>query len=118
MRSGQVWPRASQVQGHKKQLAQSLKEQSALGEDETEKAGDNNGRQPSIFERPWIGPAAARSIKEAALLEFLESPVILNIQADERASRIGGPENASVLAWPSGMVISILTLGWLASHQR
>jgi hypothetical protein len=147
MRSGQVWPRASQVQGHKKQLV--LKEQSALGEDETEKAGDNNGRKPPTgsaaetavqhrtetdelprhpaslrsaeekaeFERSWIGPAAPRSIKETALLEFLEAPSVLIIQADERESRIDESDNASVLAWPSGMVISILTLGWLAFHH-
>src|SRR5260370_686723 len=133
MRSGQVWPRASQVQGHKKQLV--LKEQSVLGEDETEKAGDNNGRTPPTgsaaetavqhrpetdelprhpaslrsaeekaeFERPWVGPAAN-------MLEFLESPVILNIQADERESRINDSDNASLLACPSGMGISSLTL--------
>src|SRR5204863_3035247 len=67
------------------------------------------------FEQALIAPAAATSIKETALLEFLESPVVLNIQPD--GSSTDASENASVVAWRCGTVLSILTLGLLASHH-
>ena len=89
------------------------------------KSEEESSRYPSSWqlaeddaesEQALLGPAAPRSIEEPALGEFVESPVVLNIQADGTES--DGSEDVSGVAWPCGTVLSIWTLGLLAAHHR
>jgi hypothetical protein len=69
------------------------------------------------FGHLFISLDTAWSVKETALLQLLESPVLPILQPDEGESRINDAENTSLIGWRFGTVISILALGLLASHQ-